>query len=66
MWEARASEGQTDALVAWLLEQAPDAGQIYRSSDRVVLIAQVPIELDDPPETLVARPPHSWEFDRLR
>jgi hypothetical protein len=66
MWEARAAAGQTDALLKWLVGQAPEAAQIYRSADRVVLIAELPFTLPDPPEVLVARPPHSWEFDRVR
>ncbi len=94
MWEAKAAPGETDALLEWLVGQAPEAAQIYRSTDRVVLIAELPgadrdsaerndlqetsdfppsaglrplsWPLADPPEALVARPPHSWEFDRLQ
>ncbi|HEX4015372.1 MAG TPA: hypothetical protein VHX15_01425 [Frankiaceae bacterium] len=66
MWEAKAAAGQTDALVEWLLDQAPAGAQVYRSSDRVVLIAELPAVLDEPPAALVTRPPHSWEFDRQR
>ena len=66
MWEARAADGETDALLEWLVGQAPEGAQIYRSTDRVVLIAEAPLVLADPPEALVARPPHSWEFDRVR
>ncbi len=66
MWEAKAVPGQTDTLVQWLLDQAPAGAQVYRSSDRVVLIAEAPADLDDPPADLVARLPQSWEFDRLR
>ena len=66
MWEARAASGEPDALLEWLVGQAPEAAQIYRSADRVVLIAELPFTLADPPEGLVARPPHSWEFDRIR
>jgi hypothetical protein len=66
MWEARAATGETDALLDWLVGQAPETAQIYRSADRVVLIAELPLTLADPPGALVARPPHSWEFDRVR
>jgi hypothetical protein len=66
MWEARAAAGETDALLEWLVGQAPEAAQIYRSADRVVLIAEMPLTFADPPEALVARPPHSWEFERVR
>jgi hypothetical protein len=66
MWEARAAAGQTDALVEWLLAHAPADSQVYRSSDRVVLIARNPLLLDEAPPDLIARSPHAWEFDRLR
>jgi hypothetical protein len=66
MWEAKAAPGQTDALLEWLLARSPEGAQVYRSSDRVVLIAEAPASLDEPPAALVARPPHSWAFDRLR
>ena len=66
MWEAKAAAGQTEELVSWLLQQAPPTAQVYRSTDRVVLIAELPAPLADPPSALVARPPHVWEFDRLR
>ncbi len=66
MWEAKAAPGQTDALAGWLLERAPEGAQVYRSTDRVVLIAELPARLDEPPAPLIARPPDSWEFDRLR
>jgi hypothetical protein len=66
MWEAKAAPGQADALLDWLIRRAPEAAQIYRSADRVVLIAELPLSVGNPPESLVARPPYSWEFDRLR
>jgi hypothetical protein len=66
MWEAKAAPGQTDALLAWLLARTAEGAQVYGSADRVVLIAEAPAPLDEPPALLVARPPHRWEFDRLR
>jgi hypothetical protein len=66
MWEAKAAPGQTEALVEWLLSSAPEHAQVYRSTDRVVLIAEAPASVEEPPAALVDRPPHSWEFDRLR
>jgi hypothetical protein len=65
MWEAKAAPGETDALLAWLQERAPESAQIYRSTDRVVLIAELPVSVPDPPHTLIARPPHAWTFDRV-
>jgi hypothetical protein len=66
MWEAKAAPGQTEALLEWLLVRSPEGAQVYRSSDRVVLIAEAPASVDEPPAALVDRPPYSWEFDRLR
>ena len=66
MWEAKAAPGETDALLDWLLAQAPDGAQIYRSDDRVVLIAELLAALPGPPSELIARPPHAWNFDRIR
>jgi hypothetical protein len=66
MWEAKAAEGQVDRLLAWLLSHAPEGAQVYRSADRVVLIAELSAPLDEPPPPLLARPPHAWNFDRVR
>jgi hypothetical protein len=66
MWEAKAAPGQSDALLEWLLARSPEGAQVYRSTDRVVLIIEAPVPFDEPPAMLVARPPHSWKFDRLR
>ena len=66
MWEAKAAADQIDALVVWLLDRAPAGAQVYRSVDRVVLVAELPAPLPEPPAELVARPPHAWNFDRVR
>jgi hypothetical protein len=73
MWEARAAAGQAEALLAWVLQRAPDGAQVYRSEDRVVLIARQIKEvsretepLPEPPPALVARPAHAWHFERVR
>ncbi len=67
MWEAKAAEGRTDALLAWALENSPPSAQVYRSDDRVVVISeQLPDTLPDPPDALIARPPFGWTFDRVR
>ena len=66
MWEAKAAPGRTDALVAWLLERAPERSQVYRSDDRVVLITEAELPFAEAPGELIERPSHAWEFDRLR
>jgi hypothetical protein len=71
MWEAKAAPQRAAALLAWVLENAPPSGQVYRSADRVVLIIEAPTEapteaIADPPADLLARPAFSWRFDRVR
>ncbi len=67
MWEARSAPDQLEALLAWAARHAPPEAQIYRSADRVVIIAQeTGTELPDPPNALLARPPFSWPFERVR
>jgi hypothetical protein len=63
MWEVRAASGQTDALLAWVLERADPAACVYRSADgRLVMIDESDTGLPDAPSELVARAPHSWRF----
>lgn len=63
MWEAKATPGRADELLAWTIEHAPPAAQIYRSpDDRVVVIDPTDSELPDPPADLLARPAHAWRF----
>ncbi len=66
MWEAKAASGQGEALLAWVLERAPDGSQVYRSEERVVVIAEVPALIADPPADLMDRSAYAWEFDRVR
>jgi hypothetical protein len=63
MWEAKAADGRTDALLAWTLQHAAPDAQVYRSADgRVVVIDPTDTEPGDPPAELLARPPHAWRF----
>src|ERR1700709_259661 len=71
MWEARAADGRTDELLAWVLQQTSEPGQVYASEDRVVAI--YPANLSEtsaaragPPSELLARPAYQWEFERIR
>ncbi|MDX6285528.1 MAG: hypothetical protein QOG53_1013 [Frankiales bacterium] len=67
MWEVRAADGQLDALVSWVLDSAPDSATVYRSADaRVVVIDATGAAMPEVPPELVARPPHSWDFDEVR
>ena len=71
MWEAR---GDADGLLGWLREEVRpqlDEGvhlELFRSADRVVALvrpAGAGLRLPDPPDELVARPPHAWPFDTV-
>ena len=75
MWEVRAyPEGFTD-LLSWVCESAvPDieanplhlSSEVFTSTDhRIVVISKWRSDaqsLADPPEHLVARSPHVWDF----
>lgn len=66
MWEARAAAGRLDELVAHVLAWAPAAAKVYRAAGpdpRVVVIDPTGTGLADVPAGLLARPPHSWDFE---
>ena len=66
MWEAVAAADRIDDLVVWALQHAPPDARVYRSvDDRVVLIDPTACELPSPPSALVARAPHTWEFEEV-
>ncbi len=78
MWETRARPGAADALVDWVFDKAlpelRDAGglertEVFRSGDERVLVitwwSGDPVALPEPPADLVARPPHTWEFEQV-
>jgi hypothetical protein len=63
MWEAKAADGRAAELLAWVVEHAHPAAEVYRSGDgRVVVIDATDTALPDPPSDFVARPPHAWHF----
>lgn len=67
MWEAKAAPGRSAELLAWALEHADAAAEVYRGADgRVVVIDGTGHGLSDPPADLLARPPHVWPFERVR
>lgn len=64
MWEAVAATGRLDELVAWVMQHAAEAAQVYRSAeDRVVVIDPTGSGPPDAPSELLARPAHSWDFE---
>jgi hypothetical protein len=66
MWEAKAAHGRADELLAWALDHADPAADVYRSSDgRVVVIDSTGRGIPDVPAELVARPPHLWPFQHV-
>jgi hypothetical protein len=71
MWEAR---GDADGLIAWLRDEVwPGLDEkvqleLFSSADRVVALvrpAEAGFRLPDPPDELVARPPHAWGFETV-
>jgi hypothetical protein len=75
MWEVRALGSGFDELLTWVcdvavpgLEVLPShvSSEVYSSTDnRVVVISRwrnTPENLPAPPERLVARAPHVWDF----
>jgi hypothetical protein len=77
MWEARATEGRGEELLAWARRQElplrPLRRETFRApQDRVLVVtwwdaahdAQLP-ELPEPDGGLVARPVHRWRFESL-
>jgi hypothetical protein len=66
MWEAKAAPGRDGELVAHALRHADPQAQIYRSADgRVVVIDPSGLGLPDADDDLLARPAHSWRFERV-
>jgi hypothetical protein len=75
MWEVRATASGFADLLSWVCDEAlpplevlPQhvSSDVYSSADhRIVVIAtwrNSPGALPDPPEHLVARAPHTWDF----
>jgi hypothetical protein len=75
MWEVRALGSGLDELLAWVCDKAlpqlevlPQhvSSEVYSSTDkRIVVISRwrhTPVSLPAPPEALVARSPHVWDF----
>jgi hypothetical protein len=75
MWEVRASAGVFAELLSWVCDVALPAlevlpqyvsSEVYSSADqRIVVIAKwrnTPEAMPEPPEHLVARAAHTWDF----
>jgi hypothetical protein len=75
MWEVRALGSRFDELLTWVCDEAlpqievlPShvSSDVYSSTDnRIVVISKwrnSPASLPEPPDRLVARAPHVWDF----
>ena len=78
MWEIRAQSGSFDELLTWVcdvavprIEVLPQhvSSEVYSSTDhRIVVISKWrngPVSLAAPPDQLVARAPHVWDFTQV-
>ncbi len=66
MWEAKAAPGRGAELLAWALEHAGPAADVYRGgAERVVVIDGTGRAMPDAPVELLARAPHVWPFERV-
>jgi hypothetical protein len=68
MWEVRSVDGRVDELVAFVIAAADPTAEVYRSAGpepRVVVLDPTGRGIADVPAELVARPPHSWSFERV-
>jgi hypothetical protein len=54
-----------EELVRFVLAHTDPAAQVYRGEDRVVVIDPSGQGVAGVPEELVARPAHSWSFERV-
>jgi hypothetical protein len=78
MWEVRAEPVRFTQLIAWVCDRAVPSievdprhivSEVFTSTDhRVVVISKWrsdPVDLPEPPATLVVRPPHAWDFSQV-
>jgi hypothetical protein len=75
MWEVRALKSGFDELLTWVCDRVVPAveanplhvsSEVFTSTDnRIVVVSKwrsSPERFPDPPEHLVARAPHVWDF----
>jgi hypothetical protein len=74
MWEVRGRPDRLPELIAWVCDRALPAvehdprhvaSEVFSATDRLVVVSRwrgEPVPLPDPPERLVAHPPHMWDF----
>lgn len=78
MWEVRALGSGFDELLTWVCDQALPkievlplhvSSEVFTSTDhRIVVISRwrnTPVPLDAPPDRLIARAPHVWDFSAV-
>jgi hypothetical protein len=74
MWEVRGYPDRVPELIDWACDVALPSvehdprhagSEVFAATDRVVVISRwrgEPLPLPDPPDSLVARSPHTWDF----
>jgi hypothetical protein len=75
MWEAKASLNGFDGLLSWVcdvalpgLEVLPShvSSEVFSNADRRIVVLSKwrnnPADLPQPPQDLIARSPHVWDF----
>ena len=78
MWEVKARPAGQAELLTWLCDDAVPSIEVYplhmstevfsSADNRLVVISKWrsgPVDLPEPPEHLVARSPHVWEFTQV-
>ncbi len=78
MWEVKARPTGHAELLTWLCDDAVPSIEVYplhmstevfsSADNRLVVISKwrsAPVDLPAPPEHLVARSPHMWEFTQV-
>ena len=78
MWEVKARPTSHAELLTWVCDAAVPSIEVYplhmstevfsSADNRLVVISKWrsgPVDLPEPPEHLVARSPHVWEFTQV-
>jgi hypothetical protein len=78
MWEVRAMGAGFDELLTWVCDEALPkievlplhvASEVYSSTDRRIVVISKwrggPVTIETPPDRLIARAPHVWDFTQV-
>lgn len=71
MWEVRSAAGRLAELERFVRGVVPAEARVYRSphgddDERLVVVDPQAGPVPPLPPELVARPPHSWRFERIQ